>query len=73
MGAGGLDSHLNGPAHMQEFYHCPNNSRCEKQFKSLAAMFNHLESESCGFIEFGGVQKNARSILSGSEELTEFA
>ena len=47
--------------------------RCESQFKTLAAMFNHLESESCGFIKFNGVQSNVGDILAGNQRLIGFS
>lgn len=71
-GMSDLDKHLKSPTHMQDIYHCPN-GRCGSQFKSLAGMFNHLESESCGFIKFDGVQRNVRPILAGSQRLIGFS
>ena len=68
-----LDQHLKSPAHLQEIYHCPNKLRCGSQFKTLASMFNHLESESCGFIKFNGVQKNVGNFLSGQQKLLGFS
>lgn len=70
---GDLDRHLKSPAHMQEIYHCPNKMRCGSQFKTLAAMFNHLESESCGFIKFSGVQSNVGGFLAGNQRLIGFS
>ncbi|KAL8751995.1 MAG: hypothetical protein Q9184_005879, partial [Pyrenodesmia sp. 2 TL-2023] len=61
-----LDRHLKSPTHMQEIYHCPKRP-CGTQFKTLAATLNHLESESCGFIKFGGVQSSVGGILSGQQ------
>ena len=60
----GLDQHLKSPTHQQEIYHCPNKA-CKKQFKNLAGMFNHLESESCGFIKFSSVNKSAGDFFKG--------
>ncbi|KAJ5618716.1 hypothetical protein N7528_006827 [Penicillium herquei] len=51
-----LTQHLNSPAHAQKAYHCPNRRGCQKQFVSLAALFNHLESESCQYMRFEKVQ-----------------
>lgn len=51
-------------AHRRELYHCPK-KRCAKKFPSLAALFNHLESETCGFARFDNVQKNASGFLGG--------
>ena len=58
---------------MQEIYHCPNKMRCGSQFRTLAGMFNHLESESCGFIKFNGVQRNVAGILAGKQRLIGFS
>ena len=60
-----LDQHLKSPAHAQNIYHCPN-ARCQQQFKALAGLFNHLESESCNFIKFKNVQRNVSNFLSGN-------
>ncbi|KAJ3472816.1 hypothetical protein NLG97_g10698 [Lecanicillium saksenae] len=46
----GLSQHLNSPAHQEAIYHCPN-PNC-RDFTSLAAIINHLESEACGFTRF---------------------
>lgn len=70
---GDLDRHLKSPMHKQEIYHCPNKVRCGSQFKILAAMFNHLESESCGFIKFNGVQSKVGGILAGDQMLIVFS
>ncbi|KAJ5701241.1 hypothetical protein N7488_008789 [Penicillium malachiteum] len=63
-----LTQHLNLPAHAQKAYHCPNRHGCQKQFVSLAALFNHLESESCQYMRFENVQsmhsRMTESILS---------
>ena len=67
-----LDQHLSSPAHMQKIYHCPNTLECGSQFTTLAAMFNHLESESCGYIKFKGVQRNVGSFLSGKQKTIGF-
>lgn len=69
----GLDQHLKSPTHLREIYHCPNRARCGAQFKTLAGMFNHLESESCGFIRFDGVQRNVVPILAGNQRLIGFS
>ncbi|MCJ1242725.1 hypothetical protein MMC14_010734 [Varicellaria rhodocarpa] len=65
----GLDQHLKSPTHQQEIYHCPNKARCRKQFKNLAGMFNHLESESCGFTKFGSVNKSAEDFFTGGSAM----
>lgn len=57
-----LNQHLASPAHQQAYYHCPNR-RCGREFTTLAATMNHLESESCGFMRFDAVQSNVGRIL----------
>lgn len=61
----GLQQHLNSPAHQAQLYHCPK-SACGKQFTSLAAVINHLESESCGYTRFANVQRVVPGVLSGN-------
>ena len=46
-------------ADQQALYHCPNPD-CGIDFKSLAGMINHLESETCGWMRFSNVQKMVR-------------
>ncbi|KAK1621674.1 hypothetical protein BDP81DRAFT_411867 [Colletotrichum phormii] len=58
----GLNQHLNSPTHQQKLYHCPNH-RCGREFTTLAAAINHLESESCGYMRFKAVQQNVGQIL----------
>ena len=70
--ARGLEQHVKSPVHMQQIYHCPNRN-CAKDFKTLASLFNHLESESCGFIKFSGVQRNVDNILTGRQRLIRFS
>ena len=58
-----LNAHLNSPVHKEKIYHCLNKrGRCEKEFTSLAALFNHLESESCGYTRFENVQNVHRRL-----------
>ncbi|KAE8317096.1 hypothetical protein BDV41DRAFT_584624 [Aspergillus transmontanensis] len=59
-----LDSHLNSPFHKQTVYHCPNSKgKCIKEFTTLAALFNHLESGACGYMDLEKVQKMVESIF----------
>ncbi|KAJ5870211.1 hypothetical protein N7455_005152 [Penicillium solitum] len=59
----GLNSHLNSLFHRQKIYHCLNTrGGCNKEFISLGALFSHLESESCGYIRFGDVQRVHRRL-----------
>jgi stress-induced morphogen len=60
-----LNRHVNSGPHRQKIYHCPNRG-CAKEFVRLASLFNHLESESCGFIRFEGVQKQVAGFLDSS-------
>ena len=53
-----LNQHLTSPAHRQKIYRCPNHRGCSLEFVSLAGLFNHLESESCGYIRFENVRKS---------------
>lgn len=63
---GSLNQHLNSPAHKQLLYHCPNyTNQCGRQFPSLGALFNHLESESCAFMRFEKVQSHVENVLAG--------
>lgn len=58
-----LNQHLNSPVHQSKIYHCLNKrGGCTKEFVSLAALFNHLESESCGYTRFENVQNYHRQL-----------
>jgi hypothetical protein len=61
-----LNQHLNSPVHKEKAYHCPGRA-CGGEFSALAALFNHLESESCGTVRFDAVQRNVGGILSGKK------
>jgi hypothetical protein len=65
----GLVQHLNSLIHQQKVYHCPNRLECSREFVSLAALFGHLESESCQFMRFESVQKNFHGVVSGQKLL----
>lgn len=64
-----LNQHLNSPTHQQDLYHCPGQN-CGKEFKTLAACMNHLESESCGYIKFAQAQRRIRDVVAGKGMLT---
>jgi len=53
----------------QALYHCPNRN-CGKEFVTLAATINHLESESCGAMRFATVQRNIGDIVTGNRLIT---
>lgn len=60
----GLNQHLNSPVHKQNVYRCPNQrSLCGKEFVTLAALFNHLESESCSVVRFETVQRGVNNMI----------
>ncbi|KAK0611636.1 hypothetical protein B0T14DRAFT_439133 [Immersiella caudata] len=63
-GLSALNQHLKSGTHSQNLYHCLNTS-CGREFKTLAATINHLESESCSAISFDTVQRNIADIVSG--------
>ncbi|KAF2752874.1 hypothetical protein EJ05DRAFT_470949 [Pseudovirgaria hyperparasitica] len=67
----GLNQHLSSPAHKQRIYHCVSR-RCGKEFTALAALFSHLESESCGAVRFERVQKSMQGILTGRTRAIAF-
>ena len=39
-------------------------------FRTLASVINHLESESCGFMRFETVQRKMGNVLGGDRLLT---
>jgi hypothetical protein len=63
-----LSNHVNSPAHKEHVYHCPG-QMCGREFRALAALFNHLESEACGTMRFETVQRNVGGILSGKRRI----
>ena len=67
--ANALNQHANSPAHQQKIYHCPNR-QCPKEFVSLAALFNHLESETCAFMRFEKVQSSVNGIINSNRLIT---
>ncbi|KAF2008486.1 zinc finger protein [Aaosphaeria arxii CBS 175.79] len=69
---GALNQHLNSLVHREKLYHCPNRN-CTRDFVGLASLFNHLESESCGFVRFEKVQQKVHSFITGGQKLISFA
>ncbi|BCR97021.1 C2H2-type zinc finger protein [Aspergillus luchuensis] len=63
-----LNQHLNSPVHKQKLYHCPN-AKCRKQFITIAALFNHLESESCAYMRFEKVQRQVQDVFRGGRAI----
>jgi hypothetical protein len=66
-----LNTHINSGPHRQRIYHCSNN-RWSTEFVSLGAFFNHLESDTCGFIRFERVRNTVTGFLDGSSRLITF-
>ncbi|KAI0834084.1 hypothetical protein F5Y06DRAFT_307153 [Hypoxylon sp. FL0890] len=66
----GLNQHLNSPRHQQALYHCPNRLNCSREFKTLAAVMSHLESEKCAYTRFENVQRTVSNLVSGDRRLT---
>ncbi|KAM7196068.1 hypothetical protein V8F33_006360 [Rhypophila sp. PSN 637] len=64
-----LRAHINSPTHQQALYHCPNR-RCGMEFKALASVINHLESETCGAMRFETVQRRITDIVSSDRRIT---
>ncbi|CAG8310410.1 unnamed protein product [Penicillium salamii] len=63
-GSAAVASHMLSPVHNGELYHCLNVSdNCNKTFVSLAAVFNHMESESCGYLDFEDVPNCLNRLL----------
>jgi hypothetical protein len=58
-----LEAHLQFPmanpeVHSPRFYQCPDKTgRCHRDFVSLTALFQHLESQSCRAMTFHSVQQ----------------
>lgn len=59
-----LNQHLNSPFHEQCLYHCPNDDECDREFTTLAGVFNHMQGGYCGYMSYNDVQKRMKSILS---------
>ncbi|KAK1140706.1 hypothetical protein N8T08_009907 [Aspergillus melleus] len=66
----GLNQHLNSPVHKQNLYHCPNKGNCGKEFVTLAALFNHLESESCRLVRFETMNQCVNDVVQTGSSLT---
>ncbi|KAI9006189.1 hypothetical protein BC832DRAFT_556331 [Gaertneriomyces semiglobifer] len=64
-----LDTHVNKGRHRQKIYHCPLQRTCGKEFVALAALFNHLESESCGYARFEQVNQAVNRFFDASRSI----
>ncbi|KAI1086839.1 hypothetical protein F5B19DRAFT_497961 [Rostrohypoxylon terebratum] len=58
-----LNQHLDSSVHRPNLYHCPLTQDCGREFASLAAVMNHLESETCGYTKFENVQRTIQSLF----------
>jgi uncharacterized NAD-dependent epimerase/dehydratase family protein len=63
-----LTKHVASCPDQEILYHCPKRS-CPSEFKTLAAIINHLESETCGAMRFDTVQRRIGDIVSGNRLL----
>lgn len=74
--AAGLKAHLKSPVHRVPIYHCVNSpEQCDKQFVTLAALWNHLESEACGIMWFEDLEvfhENIKSAVLSRRIITPF-
>ncbi|KAH8427243.1 uncharacterized protein LDX57_004956 [Aspergillus melleus] len=66
----GLNQHLNSPVHKQNLYQCPNKGNCGKEFVTLAALLNHLESESCRLVRFEAMNQCVNDVVQMGSFLT---
>jgi len=55
-----LNQHLRSPAHERDNYHCPK-AGCNRTYKLLSGLVQHVESESCGLMTFGQTQQEAQA------------
>ncbi|KLP03606.1 uncharacterized protein FFB20_15136 [Fusarium fujikuroi] len=67
----GLKKHLESPRHQQSLYHCVKRS-CGKEFKTLAALINHLERFSCSYYH-GSRYADYHQQFSGSHIPTQLS
>ncbi|KAI0791144.1 hypothetical protein C8Q75DRAFT_759659 [Abortiporus biennis] len=67
-----INAHLHSPAHEDKIYRCPTAWQgCNMQFKTISALFQHVESESCGVHKFHGRMNQAiGSITDGMRRIT---
>ncbi|KAJ4269925.1 hypothetical protein NW762_001596 [Fusarium torreyae] len=65
-----LKQHLESPRHQQNLYHCLKRS-CGREFSTLAALTNHLESESCRILRFQQVQKGIANIVTPGRMISQ--
>lgn len=60
----GLIAHLNSPVHKPKAYRCPQGGeRCGKDFRTLAALLGHLESETCQYTSFIKLQHQVDDVF----------
>jgi len=66
--AGALERHVNDGPHRDRLYHCPK-AGCGREFRALAGLFNHLESEACGFTRFQVVNQQVNRFFDPSRAI----
>ncbi|GBE86807.1 hypothetical protein SCP_1000490 [Sparassis crispa] len=60
-----LNAHLQSPVHADKGYRCPKTWRgCGKEFKTLSALCQHVESEQCGVRRFSKEMQNVIESMS---------
>lgn len=67
----GLNQHLASPAHEQPIYRCPPHldNNYGMHFKALSALYQHIESGSCGVIRFRVVQDKMNELVQGMKRV----
>lgn len=56
---GGLNAHLNSPAHDADEFKCP---KCNMQFKLVSGLIQHVESGTCAIAKFKEVQSHFENL-----------
>ncbi|KAG1899944.1 uncharacterized protein F5891DRAFT_1035307 [Suillus fuscotomentosus] len=55
-----LNSHINSPAHDADEFKCP---KCERKYKFVSGLMQHIESEACGVARFEVVEDFTMSLI----------
>ncbi|KAG8699117.1 hypothetical protein FRC08_005497 [Ceratobasidium sp. 394] len=66
-----LNQHLASPIHERAIYRCPKlGTGCNLEFKTLGALFQHVENGSCGVRKFKVVQEGIDTLMQGMKRIT---
>ncbi|KAG2107898.1 uncharacterized protein F5147DRAFT_695632 [Suillus discolor] len=57
---GALNSHINSPVHDADEFKCP---KCERKYKFVSGLMQHIESEACGIARFEVVEDFTMSLI----------